>query len=304
MTKVLNKKLSLCMIVKNEEKNLSACLDSVQDVANEILILDTGSTDNTVSIAKNSGAIVRHFKWCDDFSAARNESIKHARGEWILWLDGDEQLDENSKQELRTICDLSGHPIGVDVIIRNFVSDKISYGNAYRLFSNHHDIVFQNIIHEQVSFSLKSQKARIVKSNIFINHFGYDENVFDQDKKRNRNLPLLKKMVSENPDQPFYQFLLAQHFSGDTLTKDKAIYHFTEYINSSPKDSKLLANAHSTLSKIYFSENNMGQAKEHARHSLRTGSIQFDSNYLLANIDLKEKKYDSARNRFDNLQIM
>lgn len=84
--------LSLCMIVRNEEQNLSECLDSVKNVVDEIIVIDTGSTDETVGIAESYGAQVEHFPWCDDFSKARNESIKYASGDWILWLDADERL--------------------------------------------------------------------------------------------------------------------------------------------------------------------------------------------------------------------
>ena len=84
-----------------------------------MIILDTGSTDNTIQIAKRFGADIYHFKWCDDFSAARNESIKFAKGKWILWMDADEQFDHSSQEELNSILKLSQHPMGVNINIRN-----------------------------------------------------------------------------------------------------------------------------------------------------------------------------------------
>jgi len=93
--------LSLCMIVKNEEEYLQECLASVEDVVDEIILVDTGSTDRTVEIAGQFDAEVHHIPWNDDFAAARNESIKHASGDWILQLDADERLDPESKKELR-----------------------------------------------------------------------------------------------------------------------------------------------------------------------------------------------------------
>ncbi len=174
--------LSLCMIVRNEEKNLSSCLESVQDIVDEMIILDTGSTDNTIQIAKRFGADIYHFKWCDDFSAARNESIKFAKGKWILWMDADEQFDYRSKEELSSIIKLTQHPMGVNINIRNLSSKNESYGTAYRLFSNHFGIHFKNVVHEQVSYSLKEMKAVIINSNIVIDHFGYDEDQYDQGK--------------------------------------------------------------------------------------------------------------------------
>ena len=233
--------LSLCMIVKNEEKTLGSCLESVKDIVDEMIILDTGSSDNTIQIAKKFGADIYHFKWCDDFSAARNESIKFAKGMWILWMDADEQFDKSSKEELNSIIKLSQHPMGVNINIRNISRKNESYGTAYRLFSNHFGIHFKNIVHEQVSYSLKEMNAEIIDSNIIIDHFGYDEVQYDQENKRQRNLPLLQRMIDDNPNDFFPQFLLGQHYSGDTKTQEEAIYHLEKFIDMNSNETKLIA---------------------------------------------------------------
>src|SRR5437667_7943437 len=86
----MSNSLSLTMIVRNEEATLAACLSSAADLVDEIVVVDTGSTDGTKEVAARFGARVFDFPWRDDFAAARNESLSHARGNWILWLDGDE----------------------------------------------------------------------------------------------------------------------------------------------------------------------------------------------------------------------
>ncbi len=96
-----NPKLSVCMIVRDEEKTLPRCLKSVEPVANELIVIDTGSKDNTVLVANDLGAKVFHFEWCDDFAAARNESIKHATSDWVLQIDADEELVGDSIPHLR-----------------------------------------------------------------------------------------------------------------------------------------------------------------------------------------------------------
>src|SRR3989344_3837469 len=96
--------ISLCMIARNEELYLEQCLNSVKDLADEIIIVDTGSTDKTKEIAKKFGAKVFDFKWVDDFSAARNESLKHAAKDWILVLDADETLDEKGKKAIKELA--------------------------------------------------------------------------------------------------------------------------------------------------------------------------------------------------------
>jgi glycosyltransferase involved in cell wall biosynthesis len=88
------------MIVKNEEADLPLCLDCA-DLVNEIVIVDTGSIDRTREIAARYGARVRDFPWVDDFAAARNESIRHASGHWIFWLDADDRIDELNRARLR-----------------------------------------------------------------------------------------------------------------------------------------------------------------------------------------------------------
>ncbi len=98
-------KVTLCMIVKNEEANLSACLEPVRDLVDEIIVVDTGSTDHTRDIAAGLGARVFDFPWVDSFAAARNACLEHATGAWIFWLDADDRLDATNRERLRTLFD-------------------------------------------------------------------------------------------------------------------------------------------------------------------------------------------------------
>lgn len=95
--------ISLCMIVKNEEENLGRCLDSVKDIVDEIIIVDTGSKDNTVKVAKQFGANVLFYQWNDDFAAARNFSISMAKHDWIFILDADEELEPINDEQLQKL---------------------------------------------------------------------------------------------------------------------------------------------------------------------------------------------------------
>ncbi len=100
-TALKRQRVTLTMIVRNEEVNLAACLDSVRDLVDQIVVVDTGSTDRTMEIAVQSGAQVVQFPWCDDFAAARNRAIEAAHGEWILWLDADERLNPTNRMKAR-----------------------------------------------------------------------------------------------------------------------------------------------------------------------------------------------------------
>src|SRR2546421_7974014 len=97
------KSVSLCVIVKNEEARLPTCLASAGDLVDEVIVVDTGSGDRTREIATGYGARVFDFSWVDDFSAARNESLRRATGDWIFWLDADDQLDEANRRKLREL---------------------------------------------------------------------------------------------------------------------------------------------------------------------------------------------------------
>ena len=90
--------LSVCMIVRDEEEMLGESLESVSGVADQLVVVDTGSTDATVEIARSHGAEVHHFQWIDDFAAARNQSIRIATANWILWLDADERVEPGNRE--------------------------------------------------------------------------------------------------------------------------------------------------------------------------------------------------------------
>lgn len=216
-----DQKLSLCMIVRNEEKYLADALKSVQDVVDEMIIVDTGSTDRTVEIAREYGAKVFFYEWNDDFSAARNESLKHATGDWILQMDADERLDESLKENLRVFLVPSDRAIRYQVFIRNYMSegDASSLLGHYmvRLFRKTPDTTFFGVIHEQIFPN--TGIITIPPESLFLWHLGY-ENLEAKSKKINeRNIPLIKKAL-ENAEKinnmdlySFYAFYL-----GSSLT--------------------------------------------------------------------------------------
>ncbi len=100
-------RLSACLIVRDSSRTLRACLESIRPWVDELVVVDTGSTDNTASIAQEIGARVFAFQWCDDFSAARNESLRYARGDWLFWMDSDDTIDASNGQSF------AGSPIRI-----------------------------------------------------------------------------------------------------------------------------------------------------------------------------------------------
>jgi glycosyltransferase involved in cell wall biosynthesis len=194
--------ISLCMIVKNEELRLPRCLESVRGLVDEYVIVDTGSTDRTKEIAKSFGAKVLSFAWSDDFSEARNESLRHAKGDWIIFLDADETLNRSGESDC--LKKAASAP-GIDAYYVPILNPDTNHGSestvgsAVRFFRKYPGIRFAGRVHESVDRFLSGVGARAARSTFIIEHYGYG---LDRDivrKKYERNLNLLEKELEENP---------------------------------------------------------------------------------------------------------
>ncbi|UCD39258.1 MAG: glycosyltransferase, partial [Fidelibacterota bacterium] len=203
------------MIVRNEALMLPDCLKSVAELADQIVIVDTGSTDDTVAIAESFDAEIHHFKWINDFAAARNESIRHAAGDWILWLDADERLIPASVKPLQEILASAAQPTIYQVHIRNLQADQKSYtlSMSHRLFSRHPKFRFSGRIHEQVHPSFKAAGGVEKPSNVILEHLGYAVSKDQMQVKLERNQVLLEEMVAEQPDSSYAHYTLGQNYA-------------------------------------------------------------------------------------------
>jgi hypothetical protein len=172
--------LSVAIIARNEEQNLLRALESVRSVADEVVVTDTGSTDNTVAISTVGGARVHHFDWCDDFSAAYNYCLDQIQCEWVLLIDADEQLLPASAAEVRQSIErpeaLAYTVLRQDLVDRER-ADRYTEMLHVRLFRVHRDLRFVGRIHHQFSPPLEVVAAReglqILPSTIRLRHFGY-----------------------------------------------------------------------------------------------------------------------------------
>jgi glycosyltransferase involved in cell wall biosynthesis/Flp pilus assembly protein TadD len=196
-------KLSVCLIARNEEKFLGQCLESVRGLADQIVVLDTGSTDRTIEIAKEHGAEIHHFTWIDDFSAARNAALEHARGDWVLILDADEELPSDQHATLK--LDLKGrNTIALRLPLVNRGQEAEGCSFVPRLFRNAPGVYFTSRVHEQVFPSLvalgKSWGLVTGLGKAQILHHGYSKETLKDRNKIERNLNLLHKAVQEDPD--------------------------------------------------------------------------------------------------------
>jgi glycosyltransferase involved in cell wall biosynthesis len=247
--------LSLCMIVKDEEKNLPECLESVKDVVDEIIVVDTGSIDRTANIAQSFGAQVYHFKWCDDFAAARNESLRHATGDYILWLDADDRIEKSEAKRLeelkKRLPKAKDRAYALELQSpRGGTVEDVSYQT--RIFPNLPGVCFEGIIHEQVGFSLQRLGIPFECVPIKVTHYGYSD--YKQlPEKAARNLSLLLRQSEKNPSDYVNQFHLAETY-GVLGNKSKALEHFKKVIyetNCRDENPYILLAAYLELAKIY-----------------------------------------------------
>lgn len=203
--------ISLCIITKNEEHCIARCLDSARKLVDEIIVVDTGSNDNTIKLAAEYGAKIFSFPWIDDFSAARNYGISKAQGHWILVLDADEFLTPLSRAELLAFME-SSPAEGYYFRIYSYLDHNSANMEDYvvRLFKNLPEYEFSGAIHEQVvgSIQIHNGKNALVFAPFTIEHDGYLKKEMENKHKFDRNTDLLKKALLVNPQDPFFHYCL------------------------------------------------------------------------------------------------
>lgn len=219
-------RISQCMIVKNEEKNIRKALSWGKGVVFEQIVVDTGSTDHTVEIAESMGAKVFHFEWCDDFSAAKNYAIEQASGNWIAFLDADEYfLEKDAKRipgilkKIDSISVKNGriHMLRSTMFHLNDNGEAFSTGQHDRIFRNMRGLRYKNRVHEALAFS-SGLPLRYAVTDLTIIHTGYSDSV--RNDKGNRNLPLLKKSVEEDPENYDLWSYLGESYAGSGQAKE------------------------------------------------------------------------------------
>jgi glycosyltransferase involved in cell wall biosynthesis len=238
------------MIVRDEVQHLPHCLASAADLVDEVIVVDTGSTDATPELAQRAGARVYPFAWNDDFSAARNESIRHATGDWIFWLDADDRIDLPNRHKLRELfasldADNAAY-IMVYLALREMGQDKNSVAHHAKLFRNDPRIRWRYRVHEQILPALEEAGARAVPTDIVIHHLGYQEPEIVR-RKLERNFRLLKLEDADRPGDCLTQFNL-----GRTMMRlgqlEASLPCLRQAINKLPADAAFLTRTAYALS--------------------------------------------------------
>ncbi len=212
--------ISLCMIIKNEEHFLIKCLESVKDLVEEIIIIDTGSTDRSKEICNKYKAKVYDFIWSESFSEARNFGISKATKEWILYIDADEEIIVKNLEEFKNSLEINSKNLYLVPIINYYGSSSPDPNRSYlfashRLFRNNKNFKFIGNIHEHLdkeSLDEKDLKEIEIIRCVEIHHYGYMDLIVKDKNKNERNLKLLKKERRQPNYDPWIDYHIASEY--------------------------------------------------------------------------------------------
>jgi glycosyltransferase involved in cell wall biosynthesis len=290
--------LSACIIVKNEEKILEQCLDSIKDVVNEIIIVDTGSTDNTVEIAKRYTNRVYFHEWQNDFSEARNYSLQYATGDWILIIDADEKLEKDDIPILRHTLKRNEYN-SIYFSVLSDIPSGISKNYSQRVFRRGKGY-YDGIIHNQLVC-----EGDTVVTDIRMYHYGYNLNPEQMQKKFKRTESLLKKQLADNPNFGFAWMNLVRIYKCQKLWDD-VIKTAEEALNTKREFLDGVAYQMITYDMAYalFTNEEYDKSEKICMDLLRQYPDNLDANFLIGSISIRKKNYKKAiRNYMKYIQL-
>jgi len=267
--------VTAALIVRDEAHHLPDCLASIKNVVDDIVVVDTGSVDDSPAIAAASGARVYHRAWDDDFAAARNAALDRCESEWILYIDADERLDPVQRPVLETL--LAGAPeVAFRLLLRPWAG-ATPY-REYRLWRNDPRIRFEGVIHEKVVPAIHAVAGAdgrpVGVCDLLLTHVGYEG---DQTRKHRRNLPLLRRQLRADPQNLFNWHHLARVLAGlgSQRESERVLRHAIEVARAKPVTDPLGALAYSDL--IAIRQERGGEVTE----LLAEARSKYPRNYLI-----------------------
>lgn len=279
--------LALCMIVKNEASDLPRCLDSVTPVVDEIVVVDTGSADGTIAIARRHNARVFQHQWQNDFAQARNFSLQYAQSDWILVLDADEELDSDARE---TISALIRNPSadGYRLRQRNFLpQDELQYYTDLwltRLFRNRPDYRFEYAIHEEVRPSIVRAGGKVENSELIIRHYGYSRKTAQRDNSRAaRNLQIVRQLLAQTPDDAYLTYHLGATYKALEQTEEAwRALQLVLTLDYRPLGNEVLEQLFLKLAQLALQKDLLQEASVYAERCLEYNSQNITAMYVLA----------------------
>lgn len=289
--------LSVCCLAKNEEVLLPEMIRSIKGVASEIVVLDTGSTDRTVELARDLGVRCEHGQLGEDFSRARNQLLDLARGEWVLMLDADECVHEQHHDAIEQAIVSPRHTAYTctvfNVLPQSVVSLRIPVPSV-RLFRRNEKLRFQGNVHEGIDASLRKLTLAPSPSSIQIEHMGYTSS---DSLRRLRNRRLFESELSKDPTEAWVRLHM-----GLSLYIEQDYTKAEEYLNYvlSSQSQEISQNARSMIVSL-LADAHCKQGKKMSARSQALRAVQMGGNvfaeYVLATIDMNDNAFENALRR-------
>ncbi|MCP4581876.1 MAG: tetratricopeptide repeat protein [candidate division Zixibacteria bacterium] len=288
--------ISACMIVKDEEKFLPGCLESIKDLVDEIIIVDTGSTDRTMEIAREYGATIYEHPWQNDFSYHRNQSIDYGTKDWILIIDADEEFVQDDHETIKMAIRRKDIEAISFVVYNKIQLGRVGFLNSHRMFRNHKGYKYHGIVHNQLDISGKT-----LMTQLRVIHHGYGLSDEQMEKKGKRTEALLLQQLKENPDLIFPHFNLAQIYRG--LSKpEKSLEHAKIVIDNISIDDldhrHVLMMALDQMGCAYIGIENLEKAEEIFKKALDYKEDYLDPMFNLGFMYMRQKRYIEAEEIF------
>lgn len=296
--------LSLCMIVRDNAATIPRVLESIQPWVDEIVVVDTGSRDETPRICAEFGARVFSFNWCDDFSAARNESLAHARGEWVYYMDSDDLIDSDNGRRLREFAAVSHDQqvLGgiIDVAYPPLQAtwdsaDTIS--GLVRIFRNRKDIRFEGAIHESVIPSIERCGGTVTQTGVTVVHALVDRSADSTRAKLQRDLRILNARLGENPNDGTSQFYLGMTLisSGEFIPATAALKTSLDNLS---QNSGLRRKAWSLYALSFKHSGDPASARRACQNGLVDFPGDSELSFVLATLDQRSGRLRDAESNY------
>ncbi|MDR1590137.1 MAG: glycosyltransferase [Oscillospiraceae bacterium] len=295
-------RLSQCMIVKNEEKNIERALSWAKDIVFEQIVVDTGSTDRTVEIAESMGAKVFHFEWIDDFSAAKNYAIGKARGNWIAFLDADEYFEPDSTsliipflEEIERDKKIGGHIAVLSCSMLNLDDDgnNILEYTQNRIFRNLPHIRYINKIHEYLRVNVGD--IVFFADGIKIMHTGYALSEAVDKHKGERNAEIIRRELEDNPDDINLKGYLAASLRQNPGSADEVLDLFSQVVESDDTPNPVVArSAYDYMVDDAMKKCDYGRAAELSERAVKMLPSSPEFHYFCGHALYKLERYDEA----------
>jgi len=289
-----NMLLTICMIVKNEAEMLKRHLPNLTAVADEVIVVDTGSSDETVKVAKELGARLFKFAWIKDFAAARNHSLQYARSRWIMCVDADELVQKEDLLKIREwlkSAQAEVYALPVYECERGELKPLSIYFRP-RIFRHHLGYHYVRPINEQLADAKGKVQTGKETQDPPVYHFGAHLTTEKMEQKRERNIELFEKMIKANPADIYFHFLLANNYQGKGLA-DQALAEYEKVLSLAPA-SDLAYEAMIYRAIILNNRNQLKLALDQAIAAVKIRKSPAVLN-ILGNIFIAAKQYDHAR---------